>query len=37
MLRENGIWEYYDPQTGEGLGSPDFSWSAALALDLLSD
>jgi len=35
LLREQGIWEYYNPQTGEGLGSKDFSWTAALALDLL--
>jgi hypothetical protein len=37
MLRENGIWEYYNPLTGEGLGSKNFSWSAALALDLLEE
>jgi neutral trehalase len=35
MMRESGIWEYYNPLTGEGLGIKDFSWSAALALDLL--
>lgn len=37
MMREKGIWEYYNPTTGEGLGSPDFTWSAALALDLLNN
>lgn len=37
MMRENGIWEYYNPNTGTGLGIPDFSWSAALALDLLEE
>jgi len=36
MMRQHGIWEYYNPLTGQGLGSPDFSWSAALALDLLN-
>ena len=37
MMRETGIWEYYNPFTGEGLGSPGFTWSAALALDLLEE
>ena len=37
MMREVGIWEYYNPSTGEGLGIPNFSWSAALALDLLEE
>lgn len=36
MMREHGIWEYYNPLTGQGLGSPNFSWSAGLALDLLN-
>jgi neutral trehalase len=36
-MREKGVWEYYDPTTGNGLGSPSFTWSAALALDLLED
>jgi glycogen debranching enzyme len=35
MMRENGIWEYYNSLTGEGLGIRDFAWSAALAIDLL--
>ncbi len=35
LLDERGFWEYFDPHTGEGLGASDFSWSAALALDLL--
>ena len=35
LAKESGIWEYYNPHTGQGLGSPDFSWSAALVLDLL--
>jgi hypothetical protein len=37
MMRQSGIWEYYEPLTGEGLGIPNFSWSAALALDLLEE
>jgi glycogen debranching enzyme len=32
----SGFAEYYDPSTAAPLGSSDFSWSAALALDLLS-
>ena len=35
LLREHNIWEYYNPITGQGLGSADFSWSAALGIDLL--
>jgi hypothetical protein len=27
--------EYLDPYTGSGRGTRDFSWTAALALDLL--
>ena len=30
-----GMREYYDPLTGEGLGSEDFSWTAALVTDML--
>lgn len=37
MMRAEGVWEYYNPITGQGLGSPEFSWSAALALDLLNE
>jgi len=35
MISRSGIYEYYNPQTGEGLGAPNFSWTAALAIDLL--
>lgn len=35
LVQQAGVWEYYNPQTGEGLGSPAFSWTAALTLDLL--
>jgi len=35
MLAKNGIAEYYDPLTGEPLGADDFSWTAALAIDML--
>jgi hypothetical protein len=33
--RRSGFREYYDPVSGDGLGARDFSWSAALVLDLL--
>jgi hypothetical protein len=31
----SGFAEYVDPYTGEACGAADFSWTAALALDLL--
>ncbi|SBT88367.1 Trehalase [Streptomyces sp. DI166] len=33
----SGFAEYVDPYTGEACGTADFSWTAALALDLLHD
>ncbi|MET9255504.1 hypothetical protein [Streptomyces sp. NPDC003717] len=33
----SGFAEYVDPLTGEARGARDFSWTAALALDLLCD
>lgn len=35
LVQESGVWEYYNPLTGEGLGSPAFSWTAALTIDIL--
>ncbi len=35
MIAKNGIAEYYEPLTGEPLGVDDFSWTAALAIDLV--
>lgn len=34
-VRRAGFREYFDPVSGLGRGSADFSWSAALSLDLL--
>jgi glycogen debranching enzyme len=34
LVETSGFAEYYHPSTGEPLGSRDFSWSAALTLDL---
>jgi glycogen debranching enzyme len=35
LVARSGFVEYYEPTTGEPLGSREFSWSAALTLDLL--
>ena len=35
LLEKTGFWEYFDAKDGSGCGSPDFSWSAALALEML--
>ncbi len=35
MVEKSGFAEYFDPNTGEPLGADNFSWTAALALDLL--
>lgn len=37
LLDRHGFYEYFHPNTGEGLGTDNFSWSAALALVLLSE
>lgn len=34
LIETSGFREYYDPRDGSGCGSSDFSWSAALALEL---
>ncbi len=36
LIEQAGFWEYFDASDGSGCGSPDFSWSAALAIELLS-
>jgi glycogen debranching enzyme len=35
LVQQSGWREYFDPFTGAGYGSHDFSWSAALVADLL--
>ena len=35
MVNKSGCAEYFDPFTGEAAGSPNFSWTAALVIDLL--
>lgn len=36
MVRRSGFAEYFDPTTGEPLGAQNFSWTAALIIDLLN-
>jgi len=36
LVEKSGFWEYFHPHTGEGLGADDFTWTAALVLDLLA-
>lgn len=35
LVQEGGCAEYFNPETGAPLGANNFSWTAALALDLL--
>ncbi|HWT25735.1 MAG TPA: trehalase family glycosidase [Solirubrobacteraceae bacterium] len=35
LVERGGFCEYFDARTGEGHGSRDFSWTAALVLDIL--
>ncbi|HTB48798.1 MAG TPA: trehalase family glycosidase [Verrucomicrobiae bacterium] len=35
MVSKSGCYEYFDPITGEAAGAENFSWTAALAIDLL--
>jgi hypothetical protein len=35
QIRTQGLWEYFEPFTGEGMGSDDQSWTAAVTLDWL--
>ncbi len=35
LIARSGFREYFDPFGGDGHGSTDFSWTAALAIDLI--
>lgn len=37
MVENAGPYEYFSPIDGTGLGAENFSWTAALTLDLLTD
>jgi glycogen debranching enzyme len=34
LVVENGFYEYYEPESGKGLGADGFSWTAALFIDV---
>ena len=36
LMQQSGFREYYDPRDGTGCGAPQFSWSAALAIEMLA-
>ncbi len=36
LIRKSGFSEYFDPHTGDARGVDNFSWTAALTIDLLS-
>jgi glycogen debranching enzyme len=35
LVENHGFREFYDPYKGQGLGGKDFSWSAALVIDMI--
>lgn len=37
VVREHGCYEYFHATTGAGVGTAEFSWTAALTLDLLAE
>jgi Trehalase len=37
LVRREGFWEHYNATTGQGQGTEQVSWTAALVLDLLDD
>jgi hypothetical protein len=36
LVRREGFWEHYNASTGQGQGTEQVSWTAALVLDLLN-
>lgn len=35
LVNKSGFYEYFNPNTGQGIGIKDFSWSAAMIIDLI--
>ena len=35
LVAKSGMWEYFSPTNAEPAGAPNFSWTAALTIDLL--
>ena len=36
LVEHTGFFEYFSPVTGRGFGAEEFSWTAALTIDLLA-
>ena len=36
LVKNHGVYEYYNPLSGDPLGASDFSWTAALTIDLIA-
>jgi hypothetical protein len=36
MVAKSGMYEYFNPQNAKGAGAANFSWTAALVIDLLN-
>ena len=36
LVAKNGMNEYFSPINGQSAGAPNFSWTAALTIDLIS-
>ncbi len=36
VVHKNGFFEYFDPISGKGHGADNFSWTAALIIDLVA-
>jgi hypothetical protein len=37
MVAKSGMYEYFNPQNARGAGAANFSWTAALTIDLLNN
>jgi hypothetical protein len=37
LVAKSGNYEYFNPLTGQPAGAANFSWTAALTIDLLND
>ncbi len=37
LVAENGFYEYFNPFSGNGLGADQFSWTAALVIDMIEN
>jgi Glycosyl hydrolase family 63 C-terminal domain len=35
LCADQGFYEYFNPETGQGIGASEFSWTAALAIDFV--